>query len=90
MRHALLLIDVILAWVVIIWGCFTAAFGIADLYTVTLGGAVPGQPGMMGERNPTVPQSIGEIGIGVALIAFALFCRHLMRRKMKREEAAKP
>lgn len=88
MRHVFLLIGVILAWVVVIWGCFTVAFGIADLYTVTLGGAVPGEPGMMGERNPTVIQSIAEIAVGVGLISFALFCIHRIRRKMRQIEAA--
>lgn len=90
MLRVLLLIGVILSWVVVLWGCFAVAFGAADLYAVTLGGAVPGEPGMMGEHSPTVPQSIGEIGVGVALIAFALFFRHRMRRKMRRTETAKP
>ena len=90
MRHVLLLTGVILAWVVVIWGCFTVAFGTADLYTVTLGGAVPGQRGFMDEPNPTVVQSVAEIAIGVGLIAFALFCIGRMRRKMKETETAKP
>lgn len=83
MLRMFLLIGVVLAWIIVIWGCFGVAFGVADLYTVTLGGAVPGQRGFMDEPNPTVGQSVAEIAIGTGLIAFALFGRYQMRRKMK-------
>lgn len=90
MHRVFLLIGVVLAWFIVIWGCFGAAFGIADLYTVTLGGAVPGQPAWMGDAAPTVGECAAEIAIGVGLIAFALVARHRIRGKFKRAEAVAP
>lgn len=88
MHRLFLRIGVVLAWLVVIWGCFVVAFGAADLYTVTLGGAVPGQPAYMGDPAPTVGQAAGEIAVGVGLIALALVGRYWIGRRMKRAKAA--
>ena len=89
MHRLFLRIGVVLAWVIVIWGGFVVAFGAADLYTVTLGGAVPGQATYMGDPAPTVGQSWGEIAVGAGLIAFAIFCRYRIGKKLKRADTGK-
>lgn len=82
MRRLRASVGIILAWVIVLWGCFVVAFGSADFYTVAFGGAAPGEL-VMGEPAPTIGQAVMEIAIGVAMITLAMVGRHKIRMKLK-------
>jgi len=83
MRRLLASIGIVLAWVIVLWGCFVVAFGSADFYTVEFGGATPGEL-VMGEPAPTIGQAVMEIAIGVAMITLAMFGRWQIRKRQKK------
>jgi len=82
MKNLLISISKVLAWVVILWGCFVVAFGAADFYGVAFGGVTPGDHTISGDPAPTYGQAVGEILIGIIMIALALLYLRRIRKKM--------
>jgi MYXO-CTERM domain-containing protein len=81
MKRVLMRLGIILAWIVVLWGCLVVAFGSADFYSVRFGGAVPGDL-VMGDPAPTLMQSSTEIAVGLGMIALGLLARWRLRRAL--------
>ena len=81
MRHVFAFVSFVMALVAFV-GCLYVAFAGIEAYMVASGRAAPGEPIFLDELARPLAESLHDLGIGITLIAAALFARWYIRRKL--------